>query len=180
MENENIKTIVFANGCFWCTEAVFSRIKGVKSVIPGYAGGHTESPTYESVHTGSTGYAECVEIRYDSSIISFEDLLIVYFFTHDPTTLNRQGNDVGTQYRSAIFYTEESQKIEAREFIDQLTKGGAYDGPIVTEVKPLNKFYPSETEHMEYYERNRTAPYCQIVISPKIKKLEERFGKIMK
>jgi peptide-methionine (S)-S-oxide reductase len=146
----DIKTIVFASGCFWCTEAIFSRIKGVISVIPGYSGGQTENPNYELVHSGTTGHAECVQIKYDSSVISFEDLLIVYFFTHDPTTLNRQGNDVGTQYRSAIFYTEESQKIESFAFIDQLTKGGAYDDPIVTEVLPLKLFYKAEAEHLEY------------------------------
>lgn len=173
------KSIVFANGCFWCTEAVFKMVKGVISVTPGYAGGHTENPTYDKVAGGHTGHAECLKIDYDPNVISFEDLLIVFFFTHDPTTLNRQGNDVGTEYRSAIFYTDSEQKFLAEKMIEDFTVGKAYENPIVTEVKPLERFYPAESYHKDYYKNNKDAPYCQLVIAPKLEKFEKKFGRIV-
>lgn len=173
------KTAVFANGCFWCTEAVFSMLKGVKSVLPGYTGGKTDNPTYESVSNGNTGHAEAIQIEYDPSIISYDDLLAVFFNTHDPTTLNRQGNDIGTQYRSAIFYVDEEQKEKAERLVKELNDSEAYDKPVVTEVKQLIKFYKSEEYHREYYKNNKNQPYCQLVIAPKLEKLQERFGKLI-
>jgi len=176
----NINTAIFANGCFWCTEAVFSMLKGVKSVTPGYTGGKTENPNYESVCNGNTGHAEAIQIEYDPNLISFDDLLSVFFNTHDPTTLNRQGNDVGTQYRSAIFYTNEEQRIKSEKLIQELNESKAYDRDVVTEVVPLTKFYPSEDYHKKYYENNSTQPYCQLVIAPKLEKLQERFNNLIK
>ncbi len=155
-------------------------IKGVISVTPGYAGGHMENPTYDRVAGGHTGHAECLKIDYDPSVVSFEDLLIVFFFTHDPTTLNRQGNDVGTEYRSAIFYTDEDQKWLTEKMIRDFTEGQAYDKPIVTEVKPLDVFYPAEEYHKDYYKNNKEAPYCQLVIAPKIEKFATKFERILK
>jgi len=171
---------VFANGCFWCTEAVFSMLKGVKSVLPGYTGGKTDNPSYESVSAGNTGHAEAIQIEFDSSQISYYDLLSVFFNTHDPTTLNRQGSDVGTQYRSAIFYTNEDQKTEAEKLIGELNSSKAYDKPVVTEVSKLVKFYTAEDYHRDYYTNNQGNPYCQIVIAPKLEKLQERFGELLK
>ena len=171
-ENMKLERIVFAGGCFWCTEAIFRELKGVHSVKPGYAGGKTENPTYEEVCTGKTGHAEVVAIEYDSAVISIKDLLTVFFATHDPTTLNRQGADVGTQYRSAIFYENDGQRAEAERLIKELNTDGA---PVVTELKPLSNFYPAEDYHRDYYRKNSNAPYCQVVINPKLKKLKERF-----
>ncbi len=170
---------VFANGCFWCTEAVFSMLKGVSSVLPGYTGGKTDNPNYESVSGGNTGHAEAIQIEYDPSVISYDDLLSVFFNTHDPTTLNRQGNDVGTQYRSAIFYNTPEQKEKAESLIKELNDTKAYDKLVVTEVRPLTVFYPSETYHHEYYKNNKNQPYCQLVIAPKLEKLQERFEKLL-
>jgi len=176
---------VFAGGCFWCTEAVFSMLKGVKSVMPGYAGGKNRGPTsvgptYEQVSNGDTGYAESLKIEFDPSIISYDDLLAVFFNTHDPTTLDRQGNDIGIEYRSAIFYADEAQKAEADKLIKELNAAKAYDKPIVTEVRPLDIFYPAEEWHREFYRNNSDAPYCQLVIASKLEKLQEGFKRLIR
>jgi peptide-methionine (S)-S-oxide reductase len=176
----NVQSAVFGGGCFWCTETVFERLKGVVSVMPGYAGGQSVNPTYEQVCAGRTGHAEVVKINFDPTQISFQDLLMVFFATHDPTTLNQQGNDIGTQYRSAILYTNSDQKQEAEEFIRGLTKAGQFSRPIVTEVKPLESFYEAEDYHQQYYLRNGDQPYCQFVISPKVEKLQQRFQALLK
>lgn len=169
---------VFAGGCFWCTEAVFEDLKGVIAVMPGYAGGHTENPTYEQVCGGSTGHAEVIRIEFDPSKIPYADLLTVFFATHDPTTKDRQGADVGSQYRSAIFYATEAQKKDAEEFIAKLNEG---PGPkAVTEIAPLGAFYPAEEYHREYYRNNTSAPYCQVVINPKLEKVKEKFHQLLK
>ena len=180
MSEPKYQVVVFANGCFWCTEAVFSMLKGVGSVAPGYAGGTTKNPTYEQVCGGNTGHAEAIRITYDPLIISYDDLLAVFFNTHDPTTLNRQGNDIGTQYRSIIFYGNEEEKRKAETLIKELNESRAYDKPVVTEVKPLTEFYEAEDYHKNFYKKNEDAPYCQIVIAPKLKKLQERFVKLLK
>lgn len=171
---------VFANGCFWCTEAVFLSLKGVISVKSGYTGGAMPNPTYEQVSGGGTGHAEAIRIEYDPSIITYDDLLVVFFNTHNPTTLNRQGNDVGTQYRSAIFYADEEQKMKAEALIRELDDTKAYDVPIVTEVKPLGVFYEAESYHQNYYKNHSDEPYCQLVIAPKLEKLEKRFAELLK
>jgi len=171
---------VFGGGCFWCTEAVFKELRGVVSVLPGYAGGTTENPTYGDVSYGETGHAEVIRIEYDPSQISFNDLLTVFFATHDPTTLNRQGNDVGTQYRSIILYTTEEQKKEAEKFIAELTASSDKGGMVTTEVKPLEKFYEAEDYHKDYYARNQTAGYCQIIINPKLEKVQKQFAQLLK
>jgi len=168
---------VFAGGCFWCTEAVFDELKGVASVMPGYTGGGVKNPTYEQVCAGKTGHAEAIKIEYDPEKISYDDLLTVFFATHDPTTLNRQGNDVGTQYRSAIFYADESQKKDAETFIKKLNESGP---KVVTELKPLDAFYDAEEYHRKYYRNNSRAPYCQIVINPKLEKLESKFNELLR
>lgn len=166
----------FAGGCFWCTEAVFQRLRGVEKVVSGYTGGELANPTYEQVCTGQTGHAEAVEITFDPSTISYEDLLHVFFKTHDPTTLNRQGADVGTQYRSAIFYHDEAQKAAAERIIRELDASGEFGRPIVTEVAPAGPYYPAEDYHVDFYDRNREYGYCRVVIDPKIQKLYKEFG----
>lgn len=171
---------VFANGCFWCTEAVFASLRGVISVKSGYTGGTIADPTYEQVSSGNTGHAEAIKIEYDPSVIAYDDLLVVFFNTHNPTTLNRQGNDVGTQYRSAIFYTDDEQKAKAEALVKELDSTKAYDAPIVTEVKPLGAFYEAEGYHQEYYKNHADQPYCQLVIAPKLEKLEKRFAELLK
>jgi peptide-methionine (S)-S-oxide reductase len=171
---------IFAGGCFWCTEAVFQKLRGVNSVAPGYAGGQVNNPTYEQVSSGTTGHAEAIKFDYDPAQISYQDLLNVFFATHDPTTLNRQGNDVGPQYRSAIFYDSEEQKKEAEEFITRLTQDQVFSQPIVTTVEPLDRFYEAEDYHKNYYERNQGQPYCQVIINPKLKKLKEKFTSLLK
>jgi peptide-methionine (S)-S-oxide reductase len=171
---------VFANGCFWCTEAVFLSLKGVLSVVSGYTGGNVRNPTYEQVSSGSTGHAEAIKINYDSTVIPYDDLLTVFFNTHDPTTLNRQGNDVGTQYRSAIFYANEEQKQKAKNLIKELNNSKAYDKPVVTEVVPLGEFYKAENYHQDYYATHKDAPYCQLVIAPKLEKMQKRFAELLK
>jgi len=180
MPDNQLKTAVFANGCFWCTEAVFSMLKGVKSVMSGYSGGETKNPTYEQVSVGNTGHAESIKIEYDPSVISYDDLLAVFFNTHDPTTLNRQGNDVGTQYRSAIFYADDEQKTKAESLIRELNDSHAYDKPVVTEVAPLAEFRQAEHYHHDYYKNNPTQPYCQLIIAPKLEKMQKRFAKLLK
>jgi peptide-methionine (S)-S-oxide reductase len=169
-----------ANGCFWCTEAIFNRLKGVKSVLPGYSGGKTDNPSYNEVCTGRTGHAEAAQIEFDPNVISFEKLLEVFWHTHDPTTLNRQGNDVGTQYRSAIFYHDEKQRKIADQSKRDLENRGVYKDPIVTEITPLKKFYVAEDYHKKYYDQNQDAPYCKFVIDPKIHKLLNQYGKDLK
>lgn len=169
------KKAVFGGGCFWCTEAIFPQLKGVKKVTPGYAGGETENPNYESVCSGNTGHAEVIEIEFDPNIISYKELLEIFFNTHDPTTLNRQGNDAGTQYRSIILYSSEKQKREAEDLISKI--GPEFKNPIVTEVKKLDKFYPAEEYHREYFKKNPDKAYCQFVISPKVKKFLSEYSK---
>jgi peptide-methionine (S)-S-oxide reductase len=178
--NQGIETAVFGGGCFWCTEAVFGQLKGVVSVMPGYAGGTLANPTYEQVCTGNTGHAEVTRVEYNPAEISFNDLLTVFFATHDPTSLNRQGADVGTEYRSVIFYTTDDQKRDAEALIEQLNSSDPAGKRIVTEVVPLKAFYPAEKYHQEYYRNNSLAPYCQIVIDPKLRKLHKQFTALLK
>ena len=174
-QNKNLDTATFASGCFWCTEAIFERVNGVKSVISGYSGGTVPNPTYEEVCTGNTGHAECTQIIYDPSVISYDELLEIFWKMHDPTTLNRQGNDVGTQYRSAIFYHNEQQKEKAEYYKKKLTDEKIWDKPIVTEITKFTKFYPAETYHQEYYDKNPNQGYCAYVITPKVEKFEKIF-----
>jgi len=166
----------FGGGCFWCTEAVFSRLAGVLRVTPGYAGGHDDDPTYEEVVMGETGHAEVVQVRYDPAKVAYADLLEVFFATHDPTTLNQQGVDVGTHYRSLVLWHDEAQKAEAERVVKALDASGAFPDPIVTEIAPYRAFYPAEAYHVDYYARNGREPYCQRVIRPKVEKLEKAFG----
>jgi peptide-methionine (S)-S-oxide reductase len=170
---------VFAGGCFWCTEALLKGLRGVVSVVPGYTGGATAYPTYEQVSEGTTGHAEAVEIEFDPSIISFGELLAVFFNTHDPTTLNRQGNDIGTQYRSGIFYASLQQKEEAEKAIKELNAAQAFEKPVVTEVSPLGIFYVAENYHHDYYEHNKDKAYCQIIIAPKLEKMQEKYKALL-
>ncbi|NWG09446.1 MAG: peptide-methionine (S)-S-oxide reductase MsrA [Nitrososphaerales archaeon] len=167
---EELEKATFGAGCFWCVEAVFQRIKGVKSVVSGFSGGTVENPTYEEVCSGKTGHAEVVQITFDPKIVSYGELLEVFWIAHDSTSLNRQGPDVGTQYRSVIFYHNEEQKRIAERSKAEVAK--KFDKPIVTEIKPLNNFYKAEGYHQDYYNRNRNAPYCQLVIHPKLEKLK--------
>ena len=196
-----LQIAVFGSGCFWCTEAVFERLRGVLSVQSGYAGGPSthsmeaqgrlergrkatssggKPPTYEEVSSGQTGHAEVLRIEYDPAVISYEILLNVFFATPDPTTLNRQGGDVGTQYRSIILYTSEEQRREAESFLDKLEKEKTFEAPVVTEVRPLEKFYEAEAYHQKYYRNNQDKPYCQAVINPKLAKLREKYAKLLK
>jgi peptide-methionine (S)-S-oxide reductase len=172
-----LDTATFANGCFWCTEAIFEELKGVISATSGYTGGHTENPTYKEVCSGETGHAECLQIVYDPTIISFDELLEVFWKTHDPTTLNRQGNDIGTQYRSAIFYHTEEQKEKSTAYKNALNQSGAWSNPIVTEIVPFSKFFAAENYHQQYFELNGNSnPYCQFVIQPKLEKFRKVFA----
>ncbi|HRN72730.1 MAG TPA: peptide-methionine (S)-S-oxide reductase MsrA [Ginsengibacter sp.] len=166
----------FANGCFWCTEAVFQRLRGVINVQSGYSGGHTPNPSYREVCTGNTGHAECLQITYDPSVITYSQLLEVFWATHDPTTLNRQGNDVGTQYRSVIFYHTEEQKEAAEKSLKLLEKEKVFDAPIVTAIQPFDIFYPAEKEHGNYYNNHPLQPYCYYVTRPKVEKLKKLFA----
>lgn len=170
----------FAAGCFWCAEAIFKRLRGVLSVTSGYAGGERENPSYEQVSTGATGHAEAVQVEFDPSIIPYERLLDVFWATHDPTTLNQQGADVGTQYRSMIFYHNNEQKRLAEESKKKVEKSGKLHDQIVTEIAPYEQFYTAEEYHQNYYDSNRTYPYCRVVIDPKIRKLLEEFRKDVK
>ncbi len=178
--NSEKEIATFAGGCFWCTEAIFKRLKGVESVDSGYTGGKTEKPNYEEVSSGQTGYAEAVQVTFNPSVISYETLLDIFFATHDPTTLNRQGYDIGTQYRSAIFYHNDSQKEIAKRFIEKLEKEGTYQKRIVTEVAPFEQFYSAEDYHKNYYDINRDKPYCTVIIDPKIQKLLREYKKEVK
>jgi peptide-methionine (S)-S-oxide reductase len=170
-----VETATLGSGCFWCSEAVFSELQGVVKVEPGYAGGSVPSPSYEQVCTDTTGHAEVARVTYDPSVISYRELLEVFFSTHDPTTPNRQGADEGTQYRSVIFYGNDEQKRQAEDIIRELTVERVFRSPIVTEVASLSDFYPAEDYHREYYKRNPTKPYCQVVIAPKLAKFRAHF-----
>jgi len=171
---------VFGGGCFWCTEAVFQMMRGVKSVIPGYAGGESERPTYEEVAGGQSGHVEVVRVAYDPTQAKYRDLLTVFFGSHDPTTINRQGNDVGQQYRSVIFYTTPEQKREAEQFIKEINESHQIGRAIVTTVEPLKKFYPAENYHQDYFAKNPGQPYCQMIINPKLEKVQKEFAHLLK
>ena len=173
--SENTDTITLAGGCYWCVEAVYEQLDGVISAVSGYAGGKMANPSYEEVSTGATGYAEVVQITYDKSKTNLDEIFKIFFTVHDPTTLNRQGADVGTQYRSAIFYKNDTQKKAAQSIIAALTKANIYESPIVTTLEPLTKFYKAENYHQDYYQNNKSQPYCQMVIQPKMEKFEKVF-----
>lgn len=181
VSSEKVDTATFGTGCFWCTEAIFEQLNGVLKVTSGYTGGHVDNPTYKQVTTGETGHAECVQVEYEPEKITYDELLEVFWQVHDPTTLNRQGADVGTQYRSAIFYHTPDQKQKAEHYKGELTKTGAFDKPIVTEIAPMDKFYEAENYHQEYYENNKNAnPYCAMVIRPKLDKFKKAFSNKLK
>lgn len=171
---------ILAGGCFWCTEAIYKRLCGVIAVTPGYTGGEKENPTYEEVSTGDTGHAEAIEIEYDPTLIPYEKLLHIFFHTHNPTTLNQQGADIGTQYRSAIFYSTDEERKVASDVIRELETENVYPDKIVTEVVPFDRFYPAEDYHRDYYDRNQNQGYCHIVISPKIAKLMKEYASDVK
>ncbi|HTK81127.1 MAG TPA: peptide-methionine (S)-S-oxide reductase MsrA [Bacteroidota bacterium] len=175
MASSKSDTATFAAGCFWCVEAVFQNVKGVQSVVSGYSGGTVANPSYKEVCTGSTGHAEACQITYDPAQVSYPELLEVFWKTHDPTTLNRQGNDAGTQYRSAIFYHSEEQKELAEHYKKELDSAGAFDNPIVTEISPYQNFYKAEDYHQNYYNDNSMQPYCMFVIRPKVEKFKKVF-----
>ena len=174
------ETATLAAGCFWCVEAVFDDLRGVKDVVSGYSGGHTDNPTYQEVCSEKTGHAEVVQIEFDPEVISFADLLRVFFTVHDPTTLNRQGGDIGTSYRSAIFYRNEDQRRTAEEIIKEISAAGIYDDPIVTEVTAFTKFWPAEDYHQEYFANNPNQPYCAAVVAPKVAKFRQKYYSLLK
>jgi len=176
----NTQTAVFGGGCFWCIEAVFDQLEGVESVESGYMGGKNPNPTYQQVCGGDTGHVEVVRVTFDPQQISFNDLIDVFFTVHDATTLNRQGNDMGTQYRSVVFYTSDEQKTQAEKAIENLNGSRAYSSPVVTAVEPAKDFFVAEKYHQEYYANNSSQPYCQFVISPKMKKFQQKYGAKMK
>ena len=173
---ENLAIATFGNGCFWCTEAIFQQLKGVETVLPGYTGGSVKNPSYREVCNGTTGHAEAIQITFDPKVISYRELLDIFFYTHDPTTLNRQGADVGTQYRSAIFYHDKEQEADAKTIISQLTAEGVYDNPIVTEVTAIDVFYNAEDYHVNYYNNNKNQGYCRAVINPKLDKFMKKYA----
>ncbi|WP_340063086.1 peptide-methionine (S)-S-oxide reductase MsrA [Ascidiimonas aurantiaca] len=176
MEISDTRSVaVFAGGCFWCTEAIFQRIKGVEHVVSGYTGGHIKNPAYREICTGRTGHAEGIQVTFNSSEVTYRELLEIFFATHDPTTLNRQGNDIGTQYRSAIFYVNDEQKKEATEYIALLESENVFENTVVTEISPLGVFYEAEEYHQDYYEQNKLQPYCQIIINPKLSGLRKKY-----
>jgi peptide-methionine (S)-S-oxide reductase len=177
---KQVEVTTLAGGCFWCLEAVFDELKGVESVESGYSGGHVQNPGYAQVCDGDTGHAEVVQVTFDPQVLSYKDLLTVFFTIHDPTTLNRQGNDVGTQYRSAIFYHDEQQKKVAEEVIREITAAGIWDAPIVTEVTPFDRFYIAEDYHQEYFKKNPFQGYCRVVIAPKVTKFRHKFADRLK
>lgn len=180
MEEQDLKTATLAGGCFWCTEAVFQRVKGVEKVISGFTGGHIKNPPYREVVTQRTGHAEAIQIKFDPEKITYEELLLIFFATHDPTTLNRQQNDIGTHYRSAIFYHSEDQKKTAEKVISRLEEERTFQDPIVTEVTEAGEFYEAEQEHHDYYNQNRNQPYCRVIIDPKVQKLRHTFSEKLK
>ena len=171
---------VFGGGCFWCTEAVFAQLEGVVSVVPGYSGGHTENPNYYEVCAETTGHAEVSKVQFDPSQISYKDLLAVFFATHDPTTLNRQGADQGARYRSVVLYTSDAQRDQTAAYIKELDASGDLPGPVVTEIAPFEKFFEAEAEHRQFYLNNQGSMYCQIVISPKVAKVRQKFAKSLR
>lgn len=175
-----MEVATLAGGCFWCTEAVFKELKGVEKVEPGYAGGTVPNPTYEQVCTGRTGHAEAVQVTFDPAITSYEELLKIFFTVHDPTTLNRQGADVGTQYRSAIFYHSDQQKSTAQQVVGEVTVAKLWNAPIVTQIEPFQAFYRAEAYHLDYFANNPRQPYCQMVIAPKVKKFREHYTEKLK
>jgi peptide-methionine (S)-S-oxide reductase len=175
-----VEIATLAGGCFWCLEAVFQQLRGVAKVVSGYAGGHVPRPSYQAVCTGATGHAEVVQVTFDPAVITFRDLLDVFFTIHDPTTLNRQGDDVGTQYRSAIFYHDDEQRRASAQAVKELEAARVWDDPIVTEIVPLTAFYPAEDYHQDYYQRNATQPYCRAVIAPKVAKLRSKYFEKLK
>jgi peptide-methionine (S)-S-oxide reductase len=175
MSTNKLETATLGGGCFWCVEAIFQDLKGVQQVVSGYAGGTVENPTYQQVCTGTTGHAEVVQITFDPEVISFEDLLYIFWRTHDPTTLNRQGADVGTQYRSVIFYHDEEQKASAEKSKREAGTSGLWPNPIVTEITPFSNFYQAEDYHHDFYRQNPNQPYCRAVIDPKVRKFKKEF-----
>jgi len=179
-QHKKFERATFAGGCFWCTEAIFQRIKGVKKVESGYSGGSLKNPTYQEVSSGLTGYAEVIEIKFDPTVVPFSKLVEVFFATHNPTTLNRQGYDTGTQYRSAIFYHNNEQKEVADVFINALTKSNVYKNKIVTEVSPFKTFYKAENYHQNYYNNNKSQQYCKLVINPKLEKFLKKYKELVK
>jgi peptide-methionine (S)-S-oxide reductase len=180
MSQEAVEVATLGGGCFWCTEAVFSELRGVAKVESGYSGGTVADPSYEQVCSGKTGHAEVVQVTFDPTKISFKEILQIFFTVHDPTTLNRQGGDVGTQYRSVIFYHNSSQKAAAEQAIKEIGAAKIWDAPIVTEVEPFKAFYKAESYHQEYFENNPRQPYCQTVIAPKVKKFREHYREKLK
>lgn len=176
----SIQTATLAAGCFWCVEAVFERVNGVISVVAGYTGGNTIKPSYDEVSSGRTNHVEAIQIEFNDSIIAYKDLLRIFFLTHDPTTINQQGSDIGTQYRSVIFYKDEQQRIDAEEVKKETEDKKIYSNPIVTEITSLTKFYPAEEYHQNFYNNNREYPYCKIVIDPKLLKLRKEFAEKLK
>jgi peptide-methionine (S)-S-oxide reductase len=179
-ENQNNETATLAGGCFWCLEPVFDNLQGVLDVVSGYSGGHVPDPTYSEVTSGRTGHAEVVQVTFDPTVISFAEILEVFFTIHDPTTLNRQGADVGTQYRSAVFYHTPEQKATIEQVVTDLEKQRIWDNPIVTQVAPFEVFYPAEDYHQEYYANNPRQPYCQMVIAPKVAKFRKKYADRLK
>lgn len=175
-----METATLAAGCFWCVEAVFDDLEGVEDVVSGYSGGHKDNPTYQEVCSETTGHAEVVQVKFDPSVLSFEDLLRVFFTFHDPTQLNRQGNDIGTSYRSAIFYHSDEQRDAAHKIIKEITDEGLYDDPVVTEVTPFDKFWPGENYHQEYFANNPNQPYCAAVVAPKVAKFRAKYANRLK
>lgn len=173
-------TATFAGGCFWCTEAVFQRVKGVEEVVSGFTGGTIKNPPYREVITGRTGHAEAIQVKYDPETISYRDLLYIFFSTHDPTTLNRQQNDVGTQYRSAVYFHSPSQKETAESVVKELEEEKVFKDPIVTEITEAGPFYTAEEEHQEFYNRHPNQPYCRVIIDPKVKVLREKYAHLLK
>ena len=179
-QDMNLEKATFGGGCFWCTEAIYERVEGVHSVVSGYAGGTVKNPTYKQVCDGTTGHAEVTQITYDPKVVSYDELLEIFFKTHDPTTLNRQGADIGTQYRSVIFYHNDEQKQKAEYYKKELSKSGAWDNPVVTEISPVTNFYHAEDYHQDYYANNPNQGYCAFVIGPKVEKFEKVFKNKLK
>ncbi|HKL38283.1 MAG TPA: peptide-methionine (S)-S-oxide reductase MsrA [Bacteroidales bacterium] len=180
MENNKLETATFGAGCFWCVEAVFQQLKGVDQVTSGYSGGHVKNPSYKEVTRGNTGHAEAVQLQYDPQKINYEQLLEVFWKTHDPTTLNRQGADIGSQYRSVIFYHNKDQKAIAERNKQKMDESGYFDNPIVTAIEPYKNFYVAENYHQDFYKNNPNQPYCRFNIDPKMEKLQENFGRYLK
>lgn len=180
IQNSKLEIATLGGGCFWCVEAIFQRVKGVEKVVSGYSGGKTSNPSYKAVCSGVTGHAEVIQVHFDPSIISYKDILEIFFHTHDPTTLNRQGNDVGTQYRSVIYYHSEEQKLQAQASKTAIDKAAYWNAPAVTEITELDTFYPAEDYHQDYYALNSSQGYCRLVIEPKIKKFMKNYAEKVK